>query len=471
MAAPEKTTTIRSVRAAQLLRRRQMWIFPLVLLSALIVLVTLLYFGAIVDPSASLRGLPVAVVNQDTGAATSSGRVNVGDEVVAALTGTPAVNSRLAITVGSLSAAQAQMNKGDVYATVVVPAGFTSSVLALASGPRSAPLPAVELLANIRAGSLGVGLAEGVLEPALDKISRSIGAHLASAARASTAPTALLADPVTVSVVTYRPLPDHSGLGLSAFYIALLLVMCGFLGGTIVNTSVDAALGYATSEVGPWWTQRLPMRITRWQTLLAKWTIAVPATLLATGLLIAVAAGILRMDAPHWFELWMYGWFAAAVVAIGTLALFAALGAIGQLLGLLIFVYLALASSGGTVPIQALPAFFRFVAIFEPLRQILSAVRAILYFDAMGDAGLDRGLILTAIGLVFWVVVGVAATRWYDRKGYQRLRPEILEYAHSSVAAYHEQRNAADPGPSQAPAQADPANPDKPAPEGRDGPG
>jgi hypothetical protein len=64
----------------------------------------------------------------------------------------------------------------------------------------------------------------------------------------------------------------------------------------------------------------------------------------------------------------------------------------------IVFVYLAPASSGGTVPLQALPGFYRFVANFEPLRQIVGAVRAILYFNGAGDAGLDRGLLLTSIG-------------------------------------------------------------------------
>jgi hypothetical protein len=238
--------------------------------------------------------------------------------------------------------------------------------------------------------------------------------------------------------VPYLPLPAHSGLGLSAFYIALLIMMCGFLGATIVNTAVDAALGYATSEVGPWWSQRLPRRISRWQTLLVKWAVAVPSTLLFSGLLLAVAAGILRMDAPHLLALWLFAWFAAAVVAIGTLVLFAALGAVGQLLALLVFVYLALASSGGTVPLQALGGFYRFVANFEPLRQILGGVRAILYFNAAGDAGLERGLVLAAIGLVFWVVLGAAVTVWYDHKGLYRLQPEAMDYVHSAVRAYQD---------------------------------
>jgi uncharacterized phage infection (PIP) family protein YhgE len=144
------------------------------------------------------------------------------------------------------------------------------------------------------------------------------------------------------------------------------------------------------------------------------------------------------MDAPHWPELWMYGWFAAAVVSIGTLALFAVLGALGQLLALIVFVYLALASSGGTVPLQALPGFFRFVASFEPLRQIVGAVRAVLYFNGAGDAGLDRGLLLTSIGLVFWVAVGTIVTLWYDKKGFHRLRPELVELIAASAQAYRD---------------------------------
>jgi hypothetical protein len=293
-------------------------------------------------------------------------------------------------------------------------------------------------MTNVRAGSIGVSLAEGVLQPALADVSRTIGTRLKAEAGTGAADSALLANPLTVSVTSYRSLPAHAGLGLSAFYLSLLIMMCGFLGAIIVNTAVDSALGYAASEVGPRWSQKVPRRISRWQTLVAKWVVAVPATLLFTGLLMAVAAGLLRMDAPHWPELWMYGWFAAAVVAIGTLALFATLGALGQLLALIVFVYLALASSGGTVPLQALPGFYRFVANFEPLRQIVGAVRAILYFNGAGDAGLNRGLLLTSIGLLFWMVIGAAVTSWYDKKGLHRIEPELLKLMEASAHAYQE---------------------------------
>ncbi|HMK98017.1 MAG TPA: DUF3533 domain-containing protein [Acidimicrobiales bacterium] len=432
------------LRATQLLKNRGVWAFPLAVGSVLVMLMTLFYFGSIVDPTAHLHGLPVVVVNQDVGATTTSGQVDLGDEVISALTKTPAVTDRLAVTALSLSQADAEMNKGAEYAAVVVPSGLTTSVLALAGGPTSASapasLPTVDLMTNTRAGTIGVSLAEGVLQPALAEVSRTIGKHLETEAVPGAADSALLANPLTVTTESYRPLPAHAGLGLSASYISLLIMMCGFLGATIVNTAVDSALGYATSEVGPRWSQKLPRRITRWQTLVAKWVIAVPATLLFTGLLMGVAAGLLRIDAPHWPELWMFGWFAAAVVAIGTLALFAVLGALGQLFALIVFVYLALASSGGTVPLQALPGLLRFVAIFEPLRQIVGAVRAVIYFNGAGDAGLDRGLVLTSIGLVFWVAIGAAVTTWYDRRGFHRLKPELLDLIEESARAYRDQR-------------------------------
>jgi hypothetical protein len=138
----------------------------------------------------------------------------------------------------------------------------------------------------------------------------------------------------------------------------------------IVGASIDAVLGYATTELGPVWRQRQPVAISRWQTLLAKWVMAIGVTVILTGLMLFTAVVILKMNAPHFASLWLLSWFAATVVAIGTLVLFAALGTLGQLVALLVFVYLALASSGGTVPLDALSGFFRFVANFEPLRQI-----------------------------------------------------------------------------------------------------
>lgn len=425
-----------------------MWTIPMIVGSIVLVLITLFYIGSVVNPVAHLRGLPVSIVNEDAGATIGPRHVNFGAQLQSGLIGSRTVSTLLALTPEQqLPAAEARMSRNGAYATVVIPPNFTASLLSLTGlrGPPAARAgrPTVELLTNRRAGSVGVGLASGVVAPAIALASHRIGQQLLAADRVKPTPTgatrAVLADPITLSSVEYRPLPPHSALGLSAFYIALLALMCGFLAGTIINATVDAATGYATTEIGPRWSQRAPLPINRWHTLLTKWVMAVPITALLTALVLVVAVGLLGMDAPHLAYLWLFTWLCAASVAAGTLVLFAILGTQGQLIALLLFVYLGLASAGGTVPIEALPSPLKLVSQIEPLRQILSGTRSILYFGAAGDAGLTRGLIAATAGLIFWLVLGAVVVRWYDRKGLNRLQPDLIAYVQRSVSAYHAQ--------------------------------
>jgi hypothetical protein len=132
---------------------------------------------------------------------------------------------------------------------------------------------------------------------------------------------------------------------LSAFYISLLAIMRGFLGAILVHTTVDAALGYGVTEIGPKWSQRTPVAISRRHTLLSKWVVALVLVPVLTGILLLVSVGLLGMNAPYVWELWLFTSFAGIAIAAGTLALFAALGSLGQLIAMLLFIYLALASS------------------------------------------------------------------------------------------------------------------------------
>ena len=86
-----------------------------------------------------------------------------------------------------------------------------------------------------------------------------------------------------------------------------------------------------------------------------------------------------------------------------------------------VFVILGLPSAGATVPLQATPAFFGWLAKFEPMHQVFLGARALLYLGGRADAGLSHSLELTAIGLVIGVLLGVIVTRIYDRRGYHRV--------------------------------------------------
>ena len=432
------------VRASDLLKVRAVWILPLVLGCLVVALITAFYVGSVVDPLGHLHGLPVTVVNQDRGATIGAQQVNIGQQVQRGLSGSTEVSGKLALTDTTLGSAEQAMNRGASYATVVIPPGFTASLLdraGVSAAAAGSARPQIIIWTNQRAGTIGASLASGVLQPGLQAASAQIGRQLAAlvpAARASSPLTAdFLADPVTVTTTNYRPLPAHSALGLSAFYIALLILTCGFLAGTIINSSVDAATGYATTEIGPKWRQRQPLPINRWNTLVIKWVMAAVLTGLMTGLIVLVAAGLLRMDAPHPGLLWLLAWLCMASVAEGTVVLFAVLGAaIGQLLAMLLFIYAGLATAGGTVPLQALPGILGWLARIEPLRQILDGTRAILYFNAQADAGLARAVTYASLGLVFWLILGAVVVRWYDRKGLNRLDPELLGYVAASVQQY-----------------------------------
>jgi uncharacterized phage infection (PIP) family protein YhgE len=330
------------------------------------------------------------------------------------------------------------MDKGGAYATLVIPATLTRSVLLAAGVRTSGATPpataAVELAENLRLPALGVTLASGVLTPAISEISTRTGTQLSALATPATKSNPILASrvakPISLITTSYHPLPDHSAAGLSAFYIALLGLVTGFLAATLINASLDAALGYSSSQVGSRFTQRRPTAISRLQTFLVKWAAAaVVAPALTGGLLLVVVAG-LGMRAPHVVLLWALLTLSTLMTLTGTLALIAVFGSIGQLLGVFLLVYLSLASSGGTTPVEALPGLFRTIGHVEPLHNTLLGTRAILYFGARGDAGLTTSLTVLASELVFWAAVGLGAAFWYDHRRLDRISPDPIDPLH-----------------------------------------
>ncbi|WP_405834734.1 YhgE/Pip domain-containing protein [Streptomyces sp. NBC_00105] len=415
--APEAT-------AAALVRRPQLWLVPTILTGLLALLLSLLYMGGIVNPNAELRDLPIALVNEDTGKPPPGQQQNLGAQITASIAADPA-GGKADWRELSLAQARDQLDSGKVYGALVVPAGFTDAVTALPTAAATR-LPTLTVLTNPGKGSLGSSLAGQITTQAAHRASRAVGEQLTAAAGTSATPTTklLLADPVDVVTQVGHPIGTHSGLGLTAFYYTLLLVLAGFMGGNVISNSVDTALGYADNEIGPWHTRRPTVPIDRTQTLLLKMLMTAGITLVSTTLVMVACVGILGMDASHLPLLWVYSYCAALAVGLGVQAINAAFGGIGQLVSMFVFIVLGLPSSGATVPLQAVPAFYRFLSHFEPMRQLSDGVRAILYFDARGDAGLTHSWIMIALGTVLALLFGFAMTAYYDRKGLKRLTPQ-----------------------------------------------
>jgi uncharacterized phage infection (PIP) family protein YhgE len=196
------------------------------------------------------------------------------------------------------------------------------------------------------------------------------------------------------------------------------------LSANVISGQVDHALGYTHNDMGPLRLNRPLIRATRVQTLAISSTVMLGLSLLMGTLVMVGAVTLMGMDASHLPLLWLYSVCAIAVSGIGALTLLAVFGTPGMLVVTLVFIGMAVPTAGATTPIEALPAFYRFLAEFEPLRQITGGVRSILYYDAQGDAGLTRAWVMMAVGLTAAALFGFGVTGWYDRRGLHRIPAE-----------------------------------------------
>ena len=71
-----------------------------------------------------------------------------------------------------------------------------------------------------------------------------------------------------------------------------------------------------------------------------------------------------------------------------------------------------------------------------------------MYFGAQGDAGLARGTLAAALGLLFWLGLGTAIVTWYDRKRLYRLHPDLLAHLNHAVQDYKTRQATAPSSPS-----------------------
>lgn len=401
---------------------RHIWLLPITLIVSLAAVLPAIYLAASADPQGHLKNLPVALVVDEQATSTTPGVAASTALELERHTGTaidlvPMDRDELADA----------MAEDKVAGAVVISAGFDAGIASLLPGATTATVPTVSILTNAGDGGLSNGLVVRNLTPVLTAIAHGIGERLV--ARAGDLPAAnrtLLAQPFTVTTAPFEALPDHSGLGTSAFYYAVVLVLLAFIGASLIGPLVDGALGFLPSEIGPLVKRRAYQAVSRRRLFLARSAILVAVAPVAALVVELVAAGI-GMTASAPVLLWLFG--TAAIAAIGTavLAVFATLGpGIGSLVNTLLFVALAMVSSGGVVPTAAIPGPFALASHLLPFRHVVEGTRSLLYFDASSAAGLGSAWIALAVIGALGLLLGLAVTTAYGRVPAFSRHPEAV---------------------------------------------
>lgn len=402
---------------------RRIWMLPAILIVALAAVLPAIYLAATADPQGQVKDLPVAlVVDQQDPSATPGLAARVGDEIDARVG--PAIDL-LRMDRDELADAMAEDR---VAGAVVIPAGFDAGIATLLPDAATTEVPTVSILTNAGDGGLSNGLVVRNLTPVVQAVSAGLGDHLVSRAGDDlpAANRTLMSEPFDVSSAPFQQLPDHSGLGTSAFYYALVLVLVAFIGGSLVGPLVDGALGFLPSEVGPKVTRRPYRAVSRRRLFVARSTIVVAVAPLAA-LAVQLVAAAVGVTASDPVLLWLFASTTIAAIGTAVLAVFAALGpGIGSLVNTLAFVALAMVSSGGVVPTEAIPAPFGLISHVTPFRHVVDGTRSLFYFDGNLTAGLGGAWIgIAVIGLV-GLLVGLLVTTAYGRVPAFTRHPEAV---------------------------------------------
>ncbi|MET9491110.1 DUF3533 domain-containing protein [Nocardia sp. NPDC006630] len=416
------------VSALDFLRHPKNWLVPSFVLTAAIFAITVIFTGSVANPAADLHHAPVGLVNLDAGSVTPANTPNLGAQVLNGIRAQPQQpeNAVSWQTFDSLESVTAAIADNKLFAAVVIPSDYSSKLISLLSPtPQRAE---VTVLTNHGAGSmaseLGAQIAESAARGGSAAAAQQLLAHAPGAIPAANA--ILLADPVTVAQHQAVPLGARTGNGMTAFFYSLLLMMVGFLGANVINGLVDSELGFGATEIGPVRRMLPPRHISRLHTYLAKCLTLLIASVPAATAIMAASVFVVDIDLPHCGLLWLFSVLAINAIGAGTLAVVTLLGPIGIVISMIFFVGWSIPVSGGAIPLQAMPPFWRFLGSFEPMRAVSDGVRALIYFDAHAGAGLARAWALLVIGLLAALALGLLGNVFYDRRGLHRIHPRAI---------------------------------------------
>jgi YhgE/Pip-like protein len=395
---------------------------PLLAVVTLAFFYFLVNFGAARSPVENTRDLPVAIVNEDVGAEFGGEHIELGEEVLKGATTSEEIGDKVAWTrLSSRQGALRGIAEGRYYGALVIPKDYSRSVAGLLGDPTRWEAARIEILANSSAGPFASRTVDEILTGIVSSASRTTselitGALEARGERVSPQRAAVLGEPVVAKPTDAQPTGENSGRGLMPFYLVFMALVLGFIGANAVYGGLTAVVEAPAVRAG-----HVAYRV---QLIFAATVLGLVLALLLGAVEVLVAFGFygVHHEAGALYTL-LFLALVAAVSLFLALVLLAALGPRGGILtGSLLIISVGLATSGGTTPVENLPAFFRALAGVLPFEYMTEGTRALLFYGGRLDAGLGDTLRVLLAYLVGAVLLGGLISLARDHLA-QRARP------------------------------------------------
>ncbi|MGW5021954.1 ABC transporter permease [Streptomyces cacaoi] len=445
------------MRASNVWKQPRAWLV-VVVGCVLAALSTFSYLVPATDPEGHLHRLPLILVSEDEGVMAADGtKVDLGAQLVRGITRAAARDDRVEWTVVAERAdAERALADQDAYAALDVPRDFTEKSLSLLTAGSSAERPALTVLTHRGVGGMAASMADKAVRKTAAKASTQLGSQLIARAKTAqkatadpTATTGRAADPTRVGAqpqsaaatpgflallhdpvqVTAQQQPLDAGSASSGgtipLYLAVALLISGLLPASLLTMLVDARLGYLPLEIGPRRLLKPVVGIARSSTFLAKAVIGAVMGFAAGAVVTEVGLVSIDFGAQAPGRLVVFCGLACAAVTLLTLALFAVLGAPGQILALLVVTLIGIPLSGGAIPPEALPAGPDALGQLLPARHVVEGIRSLLFYGSDASQVTTAWLVLGAYALGS-VLLGLLGSHFYDRRGYRRAHEHEL---------------------------------------------
>ena len=381
------------------------------------------YIGGLVDPVGHLHDAPIAFVDADPGVTIGTTKLDAGDDLRKKVTATGDGKIRWKV-LDSQKEAERRLRDNTIWGAIVVPDGFSAAIATMGTSPATAEQAELRILTNEGSGLFQPSFFAELSREATTQSSATVQKQLVglldqAGTQLSPDAAAVIGQPVVADETAVVKLPEKAGRGIAPFYLAVMITLTGFLAASIVGISVDLLRGSDRLEVLARLVDLRPGGIDHEVGPLRLWVLKVIPTAIGAALgglcAVATALVVFGMDVSSAGKAYALGALGATAVAMVSLVFLTLFGIAGELLGVLFTTIMGVPAALGIYPSQAIPAVFRFIATWHPMRYLSDGMRSIAFYDASG-AGLGRGVTVVAVWLVGAVVVGGLAAWLLDRR-------------------------------------------------------